>query len=250
MNRKYFATFGAAAPGEHRKYYDAINRLKKQAENTNLFDEIIVYDDKYLKNDSIFWNKHGDFIINTYHPEFGCIGYGYWIWKSYIILKSLEQMDDNDILVYCDSGCEIDKNPDKLSNLFKLTEQYNIIYSLHGARIKDQNKMDLLMHFNMLDKNILNLHMKEAGCISIKKTLQMINFVKEWYQTCCHYSLLDDSKSINNNLNSFKIHRHDQSIFNMLLIKYDLHKIPIDIKRYIHYIRNKTGISKIGNNVL
>ena len=34
-------------------------------------------------------------------------GGGYWIWKPYIISKMLEQINENDILVYIDAGCHI-----------------------------------------------------------------------------------------------------------------------------------------------
>ena len=31
-------------------------------------------------------------------------GSGYWIWKSQIILQTLEKMEKNDMLIYIDSG--------------------------------------------------------------------------------------------------------------------------------------------------
>lgn len=35
---------------------------------------------------------------------------GYWIWKAYIIYDSLQKLNDGDILVYADSGCELKHN--------------------------------------------------------------------------------------------------------------------------------------------
>ena len=51
-----------------------------------------------------FWNNHSEFILANKR------GYGYWLWKPYLIMKTLEQMNDNDILVYADCGCEIESN--------------------------------------------------------------------------------------------------------------------------------------------
>ena len=31
-------------------------------------------------------------------------GNGYWLWKPFIILETLKKMDDNDVLLYLDSG--------------------------------------------------------------------------------------------------------------------------------------------------
>jgi len=69
MNKKVFITFGAG----NTNYYDACNRLVKQANNLSIFDKIISYTDDYLKNDNIFWTQHKNFIENNKR------GYGYWI---------------------------------------------------------------------------------------------------------------------------------------------------------------------------
>ena len=54
-----------------------------------------------MYNDKEFWKKNGDFIEKNKR------GYGYWLWKSYIIKKTMDMMKDGDILLYLDSGCEI-----------------------------------------------------------------------------------------------------------------------------------------------
>ena len=41
--------------------------------------------------------------IDKYHNIFKHQrGFGYWLWKPYIILRKLEELNDNDILVYID----------------------------------------------------------------------------------------------------------------------------------------------------
>jgi len=94
---KVFITFGAGG----QNYIDAGKRLIEQAKSTGYFDKIILYTDKHLKNDKKFWNQHSNFISKNKR------GYGYWIWKSYIIKKTMELMKDGDILLYLDCGCEI-----------------------------------------------------------------------------------------------------------------------------------------------
>jgi hypothetical protein len=68
------------------------NRIKNEAESFNIFDNIVIYNDENLKTDfPEFWSTHGNFINNNSR------GYGYWIWKSYLVLKTLESMNENDM---------------------------------------------------------------------------------------------------------------------------------------------------------
>ena len=53
-------------------------------------------------DDSEYWNKHKNFILNTKHKK----GHGYYIWKPYLIQKTMNKMNDGDILLYSDAGCE------------------------------------------------------------------------------------------------------------------------------------------------
>jgi len=92
-----FITFGS-----HNEYIDAGKRLIEQAIGLNIFNHATLYTGDCLKNDTSFWSKHGEFIDKN--PR----GYGYWLWKPYIIKKNMERMKNGDILLYLDSGCEID----------------------------------------------------------------------------------------------------------------------------------------------
>ena len=67
----------------------------------NIFDKIIGYTTIYLVNDKKFWNEHGDFIKKN--PR----GFGYWIWKPYLIKKTLEkaQLSDKLYIEFSESPC-------------------------------------------------------------------------------------------------------------------------------------------------
>jgi hypothetical protein len=51
-----------------------------------------------------------------------------------------------------------------------------------------------------------------------------MNFVNEWYILGCNYHLIDDTNSITDNDSEFVDHRHDQSIFSLLIKKYKYDK--------------------------
>jgi hypothetical protein len=233
---KQFITFG----GGGKNYIDAGKRLIKQALNLNIFNKITLYTDISLKKDTEFWSKHKNFIENNKR------GYGYWIWKSYIIKKTFEQMQDNDILLYIDSGCEIDiREKDYLINCLEVVKKDYIIGSTTEYLEKEYNKMDLILKLNM--NKYLDTYQRQGGVLLFFVCTETRNLINEWYELSCNYHFIDDTRSINKNLISFIDHRHDQSVFSLLTKKYNLFSnISLDYK-CIKVIRNKTGISQINN---
>ena len=82
-NKKVFLTFG----GPTVNYHNAVKRISKEAQDLKFFDEIISLTDLDLKKDTVFWKQHGKFLENNKR------GYGYWLWKSYLIKKTLEKLN-------------------------------------------------------------------------------------------------------------------------------------------------------------
>lgn len=219
MKKKYFLTFGGVDKlSIHNQYHDAVKRLTKQAEELKIFDYIYPKTEIDLKNDKIFWEKHKDFVINSSK------GYGYWLWKPYLIMKTMEEMEDNDILLYADAGCIIqDSHKNELIRLFEKVENDLIIASLTSNE-SSYSKMDLIKYLDMKNNKLLRVNQIQASAIIFKKCEKTMNLVKEWYNISCNYHLIDDSPSIEPNIESFKEHRHDQSIFSLLVKKYDIHR--------------------------
>jgi glutaredoxin-related protein len=232
-----FITFGS-----HNNYIEAANRLINQAKQMNMFTEIILYTPEYLQKDSEFWNNHGDFINKNKR------GYGYWLWKSYIIKKTMENMNDDDILLYLDCGCELglDKK-DKLLECINIVKTDKIVGTLTGRVEKEWNKMDLVVKLNMNTANYLNTIQRQAGANLFLLCSETRSFVNEWYELSCDYHNIDDTPSIEKNLDVFIEHRHDQSIFSLLTKKYNIFS-KTSLGMGIYYIRNRTGEPKIGIN--
>jgi hypothetical protein len=234
---KWFITFGAGSPN----YYEAGNRLINQANSVELFDKTTFYTDAYLKNDIDFWSKHSAFIENNHR------GYGYWLWKPYVIKKTMEQMEDGDILLFLDCGCEIDKNKkEEISTHLELVKNEYIIGTSAGQDEQKYNKMDLIIKLNMLDnKCFLDEHQRQGGSNLFYVCDKTRNLVNEWYELACDYHNIDDSPSIIPNFSCFIDHRHDQSIFSLLTKKYDIYSRKYSLFDCTTVDRNKSGISRI-----
>lgn len=83
MNKKIFITYGDAS------YSKSLERIQAEAKSCGEFDRVIAYSNNDLP-ESITSN-----ILSTYSR-----GGGYWLWKPYICLKTLQSIDETDIVVY------------------------------------------------------------------------------------------------------------------------------------------------------
>lgn len=204
-----FITFGSPT------YYHGVKRICEEAKQLEFFDEIQGFTDVDLKKD-VFWEKHGNFIENNKK------GYGYWIWKSYLIKKTLDELNENDILVYCDAGCEINKNGknrllEYVNMLLSNKQNYGLIsFQLTYSEIM-YTKNAIFDHFEC-DKKSKQMLQCVATVQIIKKNDHSINLVNKWYESCCHKHLINDE--IRQEHPSFIENRHDQSILSVLVNKY------------------------------
>jgi hypothetical protein len=210
---KRFITFG----GPTSNYHDAVIRICREAEALQFFDLILGYSELRLKNDAVFWEKHGEFIENN--PR----GYGYWIWKSYLIQSSLDEINDNDILIYCDAGCQINSNGRR--RLLEYIDMLNTDINGYGL-ISFQLQFNEFQYTKQYvfdkfqssedEKNMLQCW---AGIIIIKKNEHSVNIINEWYNHSQDCSLVDDNIA-NNEHPLFVENRHDQSILSVIVNKH------------------------------
>jgi len=135
-------------------------------------------------------------------------GGGLWLWKPYLILKTLESINEDDKLIYCDSGMYPIQN---LDYMFDLVEDRDIaLFQVHEKKIKDWT------HEKCLEIYTCNSEIKEkeqvCGAPQVyKKTINSVNFVKQVLESCERYEAISDFGNPK--------HRHDQSILSILAYK-------------------------------
>jgi len=207
MPQIYLATFG----GPTGSFHWAVNRICTEAEQMKIFDKIIGYTEQDLINDTNFWDKHGDFITKNAR------GYGYWLWKSYLTQKTMNEMNDDDILVYADAGCTMNVDgKNRLLEYFDIVNnsKFGILSFDLGFHEKAWTKMDIIDYFEAYD--LLETGHLCATAFILRKCEHTLNLVEKWYTACCEYHLIDDSPSKIPNSNFFAENRHDQSIFSVI----------------------------------
>ena len=201
------------------QYKRSQNQLNASALSFGI-DEIHNFTEKDLKKTPFF--KEHQAILSQ---ERGC---GYWLWKPYFILKVLNSVPPNDIVMYADAGNTVIND---LSPLFHLCENNTIVlFQVHGHRNDTWTKRDA---FVLMDCDTESYHSAEQACgspILFKNTGISRDFVEKWLFYCQNSSILTDASNIcgKPNLLQFRGHRHDQSILTLLSLKQGLtiHRDP------------------------
>jgi len=146
-------------------------------------------------------------------------GYGYYIWKPFLISKILKTLDNDKILIYIDSTDKpsinffnfVINHFDSDDNLF-INRGYN-----HGQ----WTKRDCFYYMNCDNNEYYNKVQLEAGIIGMKNTNQNLEILSEWYEWMKNPNILTDDANICGlpNLPNFMEHRHDQSILTNMIIE-------------------------------
>ena len=244
--QKVAITFGGPLP----RYVAAAQRFKNQLESLKIYDKIISYTHEDLQNDNQFWNNHGNFI--TQHKR----GYGYWLWKSYLINKTLSTMQNGDILFYSDAGCEVNEEKklitQTLIDSLKNENEYCVYMSLNSGDCKEEKytKFDTLKEFNCENNaKVLKRTQLMATIILIKVNEKSKKIMQTWFEYCIkdNYSLLSDAPSKQQERNKFKDHRHDQSIISLMAktIYFNDINYRSNISNAVYIIRTRSGQSKL-----
>ena len=221
---KWFITFG----GPSYNYHKAVNRICSEAREIDAFNHIIGYTDKDLIKDTSFWAKHGEFITRNEKT-----GYGFWLWKSYLTKKTLEQMNDNDILVYADAGCTINaRGKPRLLEYFDIVNRSpfaNFSIQIPPYLEKIFTKMDIIHYYDAQDDaNVVETGQLVGGIYILRKCKPIVEMVDKWYDGCCQYHLIDDSHGCIPNSMSYQRTRNDQSIFSVVRKKYGTETTTFD----------------------
>ena len=224
----FFYTMGN--PYDNAKNFsDKVLKIKKKFEKLDI--KITFYNSFICQNLDNKFNKE----IITTHPEYnygeharGCF-HGFWRWKPYIINLHLNNIKDNNILVYQD--IDIDKYPDMFSDIDNYINNINYLLGKINSDIILQNlkaihlKNKIFCKKNIFTElNVDNYFCKEqihlaANLIIIRKSILSNKFIKEWLDLCKIDRLICPENK-NEEIKDFRFNTWDQAILNVLFCKY------------------------------
>jgi hypothetical protein len=147
-------------------------------------------------------------------------GGGYWFWKPYLLDHHLQNLNDGDLLLLFD--------PDQRGEL-------DDVAGLHRAMVLSNANLGL-WEMDFLNSDYTKRAVYEAYCpktnpvtdptyqhaaglVYVRKSPGVVQFVKKWKEAVSNWALINDSPSPSGREHSeFQENRHDQSLFNALLI--------------------------------
>lgn len=197
-----------------RKYKEAQKFNSMTAVTKGKADKVISYSPKDIdaefkrKNEKILRKKRGA---------------GYWLWKPYIIQKTLRSMRNGDYLVYLDSGAFYINNVRHLIKQMEKDAQYIMAFEI-PFRECHWTKRDVFICMGCDEPQYAETNQRMGGIIVIKKTEKAEQFVDDWLKYGQMGELITDAKNMEgeDNYVGFVENRHDQSIFSLLTKKYKI----------------------------
>jgi hypothetical protein len=205
----------------HNGFYASQEKNAKTGLEIGGFTDVIKYNFKNLDDKFVFKNQN-----ILMQPR----GAGYWLWKPYIILKTLEAMDENDILFYSDAAIEFSENMKYYFDLVCEQERGIVLFYNNSHLNHTWTKRDCFILMG-LDKMFTDStpcapydRQLTASLQLCRKTDFTINLYREYLKFSEDARILTDMPNTLGlpNYEGFREHRHDQSIISLLRHKYDI----------------------------
>lgn len=220
LGNMHFCTFADS------RFQKSLDRLAWQSSMFHLFEDGFFYDESDLSEKLFFPFRK---LLKA-----GVRGYGYWVWKPYIILESLKQIENGDILLYLDAGCHLNsRGKMRFLDYCETVKQHPSGFLVSNAGRKQLERIwtkgDLFDFMGVRDRmDITDTPQLQSGTIFIRKDPDTVALIEEWLEIGLkHFNLLDDSASQSINMEGFQEHRHDQSILSILLKLHGTYAIPL-----------------------
>ena len=120
--------------------------------------------------------------INNYAKLYSR-GYGYWIWKPYIIKEALRKISKNDILLYLDgrSGLRKTGKPIRWLDNFILENRFDIACWQMIHKEMSWTNGDIISSFNLdLNSELVKTGQFAATFHAWRKNIRSRDFLNEW----------------------------------------------------------------------
>lgn len=201
------------------------DRMVLEAKNSGFFEEYHVFGQDDLPED-----------MREYCA--GKLGYGHYIWKSYLVDLVINKIAENDSLVWVDAGCTIQKEGkwrfDEYIDLVIKSDYSNIAFELCDTYCFERRytKASIFYHFNA-ESLIEGIQLCTTAFL-LKNTQYTRDIVELWKTaTLNNRHLSEGNESIMPDLKNhpdFYDNRQDQSIFSIIRRKFGTTIVPHPIK--------------------
>lgn len=146
-------------------------------------------------------------------------GGGYWLWKPYYLLETLQQLHEGDILVYADSAALLWKRLDHVIEHVQKNNGLGLFYN--AGKLSHYCKRDLFVAMNCDEERYYTAPLIHANFMIFVKNETTLSFLTEVLNYATTSELITDAPNGlgKENISGFIDHRHDQSIFSLAMHK-------------------------------
>lgn len=193
-----------------RDYSAEVRRLFKSAEPFYL-DGCWEYSDEWLKQ-SAYWQTDARRVLEE--DSFG------WAFKSICIYDALSMVGKGDGILWVDSNDLLISHPDPI---FTFAQQHHIYSHDHYPnyyRNRDWTQRDMFVRMGCDTERYWDTPQLQVNIMAFYKDDFTMAFVEEWVKYSTDYETM--IQNIYPNLEGFREHRHEQSVFSILRVKHDL----------------------------
>jgi hypothetical protein len=188
-------------------FFQNQNMLSFSALNRGI-DIIHLYRKSHM--DSHFYHQHKDILTQ---PR----GAGYWLWKPYFILKTMERYPDETILIYADSGVVFNQPVQKLLTTL---EGYDRILVGQGKPAPLRRHLKKEVHQALKiegNDTILNQQNIWGFFMVLRNNSKNRAYIKRWLELCMKRDLITDMPfDARIQESGFEYHQHDQSLLSVV----------------------------------
>lgn len=191
------------------KYAPARHFCAKMARWIGRFDKVIEYSPDDLDED--FKREQAKTLAVKR-------GAGLWVWKSYVLLKTLNEVaQDGDVVFYADAGTFFIRD---FKHILKTMNQDVWVSNIPLAE-KQYTKREVFVKMCCEGTEYEDTPQCQGGFVGVKKSQEGVAFVEEWLRFACDYNLLSSEHNPEYpEADYFVAHREDQSILSLLVKKY------------------------------
>lgn len=178
----------------------------KTAYKKGKVDKVIEYSPKDI--DKRFYEDHKNILSEKR-------GGGYWLWKPYIVVKTLEEISEGDYLFYCDSGAYYINNIKYLINDMEKMNTDIMVFELPLIE-KQWTKNELFNLMECVEEEYKESNQILGTYFLIKKSDYSMKFFEKYLKYACIEDVLNDKYDEELQCEDFIDHRHDQSLLSLL----------------------------------
>jgi len=214
----HLVSFGAP----FKRFAKAHSRFYENAISFGEFSSINIFSERNIYKFSKEIKPYRKFLKSTR-------GYGYWMWKHFLVSEIMNNVPENDLVCYTDIGCTFNSQ-----GLLKF-EHYKTITSDLGSLCfelelpeREWTKMDTYLKVFPDTMEHFNTNQRVGGIFFLKNTKVNRDIIEEIKEICVedNHFYINDSPSKEPNHPEFKEHRHDQSVFSLITKKHKFYCIP------------------------